>query len=53
MRHVDAIITIEGLAETLAGAAGWIALSQRDTDISSLAYAILFGIVGCVIPGFV
>lgn len=38
--------TASGLAETLAGAAGWIALSQRDTDISSLAYAILFGIVG-------
>jgi zinc transporter ZupT len=28
-----------------AGAAGWVALSQSDTDISALAYAVLFGLV--------
>ena len=38
--------TASGLAETFAGAAGWIVLSQRDTDMSALSYAVLFGVVG-------
>lgn len=35
-----------GIAETIAGAIGWIALATSGGDISVLAYAILFGLVG-------
>lgn len=37
--------TASGLAETVAGAIGWIILSQRDADMGWLAYAMLFGLV--------
>eukprot|EP00037_Helgoeca_nana_P006020 m.55914 g.55914 ORF g.55914 m.55914 type:complete len:402 (-) comp16923_c0_seq1:207-1412(-) len=37
--------TVSGLAETIAGAIGWIIFSQRDGDMSWLAYAVLFGLV--------
>eukprot|EP00038_Savillea_parva_P019961 m.29898 g.29898 ORF g.29898 m.29898 type:complete len:397 (+) comp4642_c0_seq2:80-1270(+) len=37
--------TVSGLAETLAGAIGWIVFSHRDGDMGFLAYAILFGLV--------
>jgi len=37
--------TVSGLAETAAGAVGWIMLSQSDSDISHLGYALLFGFV--------
>jgi len=37
--------TVSGLAETLAGAIGWIILSQKDGDMGWLSYAILFGLV--------
>lgn len=37
--------TVSGLAETVAGAIGWIIFSQRDGDMSWLAYAVLFGLV--------
>lgn len=36
---------VSGLAETVAGAIGWIVLSSTDGDISSLGYALLFGLV--------
>lgn len=37
--------TLSGVAEPIAGAIGWIILSQRDTDLGHFTYAILFGIV--------
>eukprot|EP00054_Salpingoeca_dolichothecata_P033110 m.267017 g.267017 ORF g.267017 m.267017 type:complete len:328 (-) comp31977_c0_seq1:84-1067(-) len=39
------LATASGLAEPIAGGIGWIILGQNDGDVSSLVYAILFGLV--------
>eukprot|EP00041_Stephanoeca_diplocostata_P018932 m.400670 g.400670 ORF g.400670 m.400670 type:complete len:258 (+) comp21163_c0_seq1:29-802(+) len=37
--------TLSGVAEPIAGAIGWIIFAKRDSDIGSLTYGILFGLV--------